>query len=108
MSHIIFVRNGHGYGHVPYRPVLTLGRRYPAIFDHVWSAIRRTGKAFSDRIAQARRRARAYDQLAAMSDPELHDIGISRADIPAVVWGTYRSTRDPIYDPTSSGPRGCP
>ena len=87
MSHIIFTKNGHG--RVPYRRVPTLGRRYPAIFDRAWSAISRTGKAFGERVAEARRMARAYDELAAMSDPELHDIGISRADIPAVVSGTY-------------------
>ena len=41
------------------------------------------------RVAEARRMARAYDELAAMSDLELHDIGISRADIPAAVSGAY-------------------
>ena len=87
MSHVIFTKNG--YGRVPHWRVPTLGRRYPAIFDRTWSAIRRTGKAFGEGVAEARRTARAYDELAAMSDPELHDIGISRADIPAVVSGTY-------------------
>ena len=92
MSHIIFAKNGHKHGHgrVSHRPMPTLRRRrFPAIFDHTWSAIRRTGKAFGEGVAEARRTARAYDELAAMSDPELHDIGISRADIPAVVSGTY-------------------
>jgi len=87
MSHIIFAKNGHG--RVPHWRAPTLGRRYPGIFYRAWSAIKRTGKAFGERVAEARRMARAYDELAAMSDPELHDIGISRADIPAVVSGTY-------------------
>ena len=92
MRHIIFAKNGHKHGHGrgSHRPMLTLRRRrFPAIFDRTWSAIRRTGKAFGEGVAEARRTARAYDELAAMSDPELHDIGISRADIPAVVSGTY-------------------
>jgi len=82
MSHIIFTKNGHG--RVP-----TLGHRNPAIFARAWSAIGRMGKAFGKRVAEARRMARAYDELAAMSDLELHDIGISRADIPAAVSGAY-------------------
>jgi uncharacterized protein YjiS (DUF1127 family) len=40
--------------------------------------------------AEARRMAQAYDELAAMSDPELRDIGINRSDILAVVSGAYR------------------
>ena len=85
----------------------TLGRRFLAIVDCVWSAISRAKKAFGEGTAEARRMARAYDELTTMSDPELHDIGISRADIPAVLSGTYRRTRHPMYDPTSSGQPGC-
>jgi uncharacterized protein YjiS (DUF1127 family) len=71
------------------RPMPTGRHRDPAIFRRVRSAISRKLKA----LAEARRMARAYDELAAMSDPELHDIGISRADIPVVVSGTYHRSQ---------------
>ncbi len=106
MSGVTCTKNGHGHGCVTYRPMPTLRHRFPAIFDRTWSAISRAKKAFDEGVAKTRRMARAYEELAAMSDPELHDIGISRADIPAVVSGTYRRTRHPIYDPASSGQRG--
>jgi uncharacterized protein YjiS (DUF1127 family) len=62
---------------------------HPAILTHVWQAIGGTLKALAEGAATARRAARVYEQLTAMSDPELHDIGIHRSDIPAVVSGTY-------------------
>jgi uncharacterized protein YjiS (DUF1127 family) len=66
---------------------------HPAILTHVLQTISGTLKAFAESAAAARRAARAYDQLTAMTDPELHDIGIHRSDIPAVISGTYRGTR---------------
>ncbi len=47
--------------------------------------------------------ARAHDELAAMSDPELQDIGINRADIPAVACGGYYRMPHSISDLASSG-----
>jgi uncharacterized protein YjiS (DUF1127 family) len=83
------------------------GHRHPAILRHAWRAISRTPKTFAEGVAEAARRmARAYDELAAMSDPELRDSSINRSDIPAVVSGTYRRTPPPpISDPTSRGRR---
>ena len=49
---------------------------------------------------------RAYNELAAMSDPELHDIGIRRSDIMAVAFGTCDGTAFPISDHTARGCRG--
>ncbi len=73
------------------------------MFGPPWNAIKRAFNAFVQGIAEARRLRRAYDELAGMSDPELRDIGISRADIPAVVTGTYRRTQPRISDFASIG-----
>jgi len=75
------------------------------IFDRGQSAIRRTLRTFTESFAEARRVARAYDELGAMSDPELHDIGINRADIPAVVSGRYRGIANAIAGSASNGRR---
>lgn len=64
----------------------TLGGAVTNAFD----AVKRTYRATLEGIAEARRLRRAYDELSAMSNHELEDIGISRGDIPAVVAGTYR------------------
>jgi uncharacterized protein YjiS (DUF1127 family) len=74
----------------------SLGDRYPALFRHGWSPIDRTLKVLAEGVAELRRVARLYDELAAMTDPELHDIGINRADIPAVISGAYRRLPPPI------------
>jgi uncharacterized protein YjiS (DUF1127 family) len=74
------------------------GHSRPAMLPHLWQAISNTFKAFTEGAAAARRASRTYDQLASMSDPELHDIGIHRSDIPAVVSGTYRWARWPSPD----------
>jgi uncharacterized protein YjiS (DUF1127 family) len=88
------------------RPMPANGHRHPAILRHAWRAISRTLKTFAEGVAEAARRmARAYDELAAMSDPALRDSSINRSDIPAVVSGTYRRTPPPISDPTSRGRR---
>ncbi|HET6629793.1 MAG TPA: DUF1127 domain-containing protein [Woeseiaceae bacterium] len=47
-------------------------------------------KSFSGGIVEGFRMSRLYEQLVDMSDRELAQIGISRADIPAVVAGTHR------------------
>jgi uncharacterized protein YjiS (DUF1127 family) len=41
-------------------------------------------------MAEAREARRLYEGLSQMSDHQLADIGITRADIPAVVVGTFR------------------
>lgn len=47
----------------------------------------------------AGRRARAMDRdaLNAMSDRDLADIGLSRAEIPAVVAGSYQDERAALF-----------
>lgn len=47
-------------------------------------------KGFADVYAEAQQRQRAFEELTAMSDRELADMGITRADIPAIVAGTYQ------------------
>jgi uncharacterized protein YjiS (DUF1127 family) len=101
MGNIVYVKSGPGC--VSRGNIAALERRYPAIVDRAWSAVRHAGKAFYKAIADTRRMARAYRELSTMSDLELRDIGISRADIPVVVSGTYRRTRRPVSNPTSSG-----
>lgn len=59
----------------------------------ILASIRRALKALGARITEARRTQRAFEELNAMSDHELEDIGISRADIPAIVAGIYWGTR---------------
>lgn len=48
-------------------------------------------------IAGRRAQARDRDALNAMSDRDLADIGLSRAEIPAVVKGTYHDERAALY-----------
>jgi uncharacterized protein (DUF2249 family)/uncharacterized protein YjiS (DUF1127 family) len=71
------------------------------VFRQLWGAISCRLNAFVEGVAEARRMARAYDELAKMSEPELRDIGISRGDIPAVFSRTYRAPHS-IFDPASS------
>jgi uncharacterized protein YjiS (DUF1127 family) len=103
MNRTVLIKNR--CGRTPVRPMATLGQRYPAILRRGWSVIDRTLKAFAEGVAESRRISRLYDELAAMSDPELHDIGINRADIPAVIAGTYRRLPPPIPIRISSSRR---
>ncbi|ESR22778.1 RSP_7527 family protein [Lutibaculum baratangense] len=52
-------------------------------------------------FADARRMDATYRELSLMTDRELRDMGITRADIPAVVAGTY--TR-PAVEPVAVAP----
>src|SRR5579872_819053 len=53
-------------------------------------------KKLSHKLAGCRRKRRGYQELAAMSDIELEDLGIGRADIDAIVAGTYeRANQNP-------------
>ena len=53
-------------------------------------------KKLSHKLAECRRNRRGYQELAAMSDIELEDLGIGRADIDAIVAGTYeRANQNP-------------
>jgi len=71
-------------------------------------AVGRKLKSFTERIAQARRRQQAYEQLAALSDPELEDLGIRRTDIPAVVSGRYRRAQPATSNVLTISPRKRP
>ncbi|MGC2855696.1 DUF1127 domain-containing protein [Novispirillum sp. DQ9] len=48
-------------------------------------------------LAGRRARAMERDALNAMSDRDLADIGLSRAEIPAVLDGTYEDQRGALY-----------
>ncbi len=103
MNGTILIKNRHG--RALHQSIPTTGRQYPATFRRGWRTVARALNAVVKGIAEARRIARAYDELAAMSDPELCDIGINRSDIPAVVSGTYRRALPPISNPASSSRR---
>ena len=63
------------------------------LHERVFGAICRALKAVGDRAAEARHVQQIFDELNAMNDHELEDIGLIRSDIPAVVAGTYRGMR---------------
>lgn len=65
------------------------------ILRRTWNALAHTAKAIAEGASEARRMQRMYDELSSMSDLELHDFGLIRSDIPAVVTGTYRPPRPP-------------
>jgi uncharacterized protein YjiS (DUF1127 family) len=52
--------------------------------------LRRLAKTLRVRFARRRAARRAVRDLAAMSDLELKDIGMSRSDIPRVAWQPLR------------------
>ena len=61
---------------------------HQAALNRVLNWLMRTLKSTGDGMAEARRRHQAYEELAALSNLELEDFGISRGDIPAVIAGT--------------------
>jgi uncharacterized protein YjiS (DUF1127 family) len=87
------------------RATPTAGSRIRGTFDRARRAIGRTLKASVEIFAAAGRMSRHYGELAAMNDLELADIGINRADIPAVVAGVYRG-RWPVAPNPDSCDRG--
>jgi uncharacterized protein YjiS (DUF1127 family) len=50
-------------------------------------------------IAQWHRRNRAYHELMALDDRTLADIGISRSEIPRIVWAQYGGQREQSVKP---------
>lgn len=59
-------------------------------------ALASTGRALrrlGHRMAECRRKRRGYQELAAMSDLELEDLGISRSDIDAIFAGIYERAK---------------
>jgi uncharacterized protein (DUF2249 family)/uncharacterized protein YjiS (DUF1127 family) len=60
------------------------------ILRRSWSALVRTLNAIAEGVNNANRMRRMYDELSAMSDVELQDMGMTRSDIGAVVTRTYR------------------
>lgn len=59
----------------------------------IFASIGRALTALGSRVSEARRVQRTFEDLNAMSDRDLEDIGITRADIPAIVTGVYRDAR---------------
>ena len=51
--------------------------------------LRSARASFRQSVEMRRAQQRARDELDAYSDRQLQDLGISRADIPSVVAGTY-------------------
>ena len=45
---------------------------------------------FASRLAAPHRAERQIRQLYRYTDRELQDVGLSRGDFPALIWGTYR------------------
>lgn len=73
--------------------------------DRARNAVGRSVKALAERIAGDRRLSRLYKELAAMSDTQRADVGISRADIRAAVTGTYGKRQPSVSDTTLSSRR---
>lgn len=96
MNFPILIKNRFSYG--PCTLPLANGQRRQSIAHSAWRALSRMMKACAEGIAEARRMSRAYNELTALSDSELQDIGISRSDIPSVVTGTYRNIPHFICD----------
>jgi uncharacterized protein YjiS (DUF1127 family) len=48
------------------------------------------------KVAECRRQRRAYEELVAMSDHELEDIGVSRSEIDAIFAGKYQGAKPEI------------
>jgi uncharacterized protein (DUF2249 family)/uncharacterized protein YjiS (DUF1127 family) len=70
-----------------------------AALNRALNWLTRTLKSASDGMVEARRRHQTYEELAALSNLELEDIGISRMDIPAVVAGALRREQtSPVSD----------
>jgi len=61
--------------------------------ERILVMVHRALKALGRKGAEARRARRTFEQLTAMSDHELWDIGIIRFDIPTIVAGTFRDMR---------------
>lgn len=68
--------------------------------------------AARDALAERRQRQRAYEELAALDDRALADIGIHRSEIPALVAGVHRSAQaeaepDPVVAAAFGGRGAC-
>jgi uncharacterized protein YjiS (DUF1127 family) len=59
----------------------------------VFASAGRALRKVANKMAECRRRRQSYQELAAMSDRELEDIGISRSDIDAIFAGQYERAR---------------
>src|SRR5690348_2931941 len=59
----------------------------------IFASVGRALTALNSRVTEARRAQRTFEELNAMSDHDLEDIGISRANVPAIVAGVYRDAR---------------
>jgi uncharacterized protein YjiS (DUF1127 family) len=74
----------HGPGPAPVAGLLHAG-----VFVSAGRALRRV----TNKMAECRRRRRAYQELAVMSDHELEDIGVGRSDIDAILSGRYERAK---------------
>lgn len=81
----------------PNRNVYKSGLR--DLHKKVLVAMPRALTAIAGRVAKARQARRRFEELNAMSDHELEDIGITRVDIPAIVAGIYRDERSAAASP---------
>jgi uncharacterized protein YjiS (DUF1127 family) len=59
------------------------------VFASACRALRRLGH----KVAECRHQRRAYEELVAMSDHELEDIGVSRSEIDAIFAGKYQGAK---------------
>lgn len=62
---------------------------HTGVFASVGRALRRLGH----QVAECHRQRRAHEELAAMTDYELEDIGISRSEIDAIFAGKYQRAK---------------
>lgn len=56
--------------------------------------LRRAARTLEAWRVRRRRERAALDELAAMGERDLRDIGLNRADVGGVAWGAFERTRD--------------
>ena len=76
------------------------GFRVGSTIERAMDAVGQSVKAFAEGVAEGRRMSRLYDELTAKSGGDLAKLGISRADILAVVAG-----RKAVANPNLNGLR---
>ncbi|MDT3684151.1 MAG: hypothetical protein RO009_03800 [Pseudorhodoplanes sp.] len=76
--------------------------RFSLALDGARNTVGHWGKALAEGIAEARRMSQLYDELVGMTDRELAELGIGRADISAVIAGRYAKGQH-VADPNLNG-----
>ena len=79
----------------PYRPAMAT-LRIAAFLRTANACLRAAASGWSAWLEKRRVAAAAFDDFETMSDRDLRDIGLSRADVNRVAWGASDRHREPI------------